>query len=882
MQAHALLLLLLGSESSDDGDTHYLKLTVSIRRPPWQDFGSLSAYASWARRCARLALAAALPLLEISALDGGTSGDGAKAARARLLGHAVWVVEAAAIGGVGGAVEQAAAALADAVTAADGILAGKMPCRQLPAALARALHAASVRAALFDELLGDGAALAEGAGQMLGRAEAAARGALGVRRAEHLAGVARVCAEADERQDGAGNGALLVAAACALRMAAGEAATEGDSEPPAESVWDVRECAETLASAAMVQLSDYHEACAADPDRVGALAELLLSAQDVCGAEGADSAVELLRHAVHGAAEAAFARCVEAAPSGTPSEWLDPMLQVVRCDAQLHAGVLAEAARERCGGERGAAAAEELRCCFAQHLDALVGRALREYGTQLTPRGGLNKQSAGVLRDAGKLADALEAGGAGRGAVDAAAREACHMAAIGWAEDRAARLTQWATRALDIEEWPAPLRDGRAAPAPASQSAVDVANMWRDTFTTLADFSLPYADVAADAAEILTEGCARAATAYACSIEGALPDPHSLVPPPPPLSRFKTGLTAPATPAGAGGDARRGAHADENMHAVDDSPRVPRMEALCARVNSVVHMAAQLPTIAAAAITCAAGKSPQEVAKAAEAAEADPDASSSQDATLAAVPGAAALAAAFDALRAARARASNIAGYVIAFCELRDILGSPGGLLYAGGVHSRPAAPTRLRACLLTDPRLDEALGVLASHAATKVARDALAAALARAVFSALRRVLLDGGPARSFETLDARHISEDLEECKEFFRADGEGLRGELLESLASDLQSALSLMETHTQLLTQNYDWDEAIKKQPSSASDLSPVGPEVALRVLCHRADRAASKFLKKRFAVAKADGRTGLAFGRARARSAANLVEIELKY
>ena len=46
--------------------------------------------------------------------------------------------------------------------------------------------------------------------------------------------------------------------------------------------------------------------------------------------------------------------------------------------------------------------------------------------------------------------------------------------------------------------------------------------------------------------------------------------------------------------------------------------------------------------------------------------------------------------------------------------------------------------------------------------------------------------------------------------------------------------------------------------------------------------HRADRAASKFLKKRFAVAKADGRTGLAFGRARARSAANLVEIELKY
>lgn len=142
-----------------------------------------------------------------------------------------------------------------------------------------------------------------------------------------------------------------------------------------------------------------------------------------------------------------------------------------------------------------------------------------------------------------------------------------------------------------------------------------------------------------------------------------------------------------------------------------------------------------------------------------------------------------------------------------------------------------------------------------------------------------------------------ATQISEDLEDIKDLFRADGEGLSDQTIEALATDIGSVVSLMAAPTDMLVDMYDWKSIASGKDGNgvgsrvstggsdgATGQSSVGPQVAVRVLCHRSDRDASKFLKKRFAMQKADGKTGrmLLGGKVRAKGKEVESDLQIQY
>jgi len=124
--------------------------------------------------------------------------------------------------------------------------------------------------------------------------------------------------------------------------------------------------------------------------------------------------------------------------------------------------------------------------------------------------------------------------------------------------------------------------------------------------------------------------------------------------------------------------------------------------------------------------------------------------------------------------------------------------------------------------------------------------RNTMAAAILKTVVRGLRFVLLDGGPCRLFTEDDAPALRADLAQVLQFFQADGEGIPQEEVEALLSPVERIVDVMARDTYSLVALYD-----AAQP-------PI-PQVALmKVIAHRGDRAASKWLKSRMHTPKAVG------------------------
>lgn len=152
--------------------------------------------------------------------------------------------------------------------------------------------------------------------------------------------------------------------------------------------------------------------------------------------------------------------------------------------------------------------------------------------------------------------------------------------------------------------------------------------------------------------------------------------------------------------------------------------------------------------------------------------------------------------------------------------------------------------------------QVDRRLGDVCSRV-----HDALPPRLARAacgtLCAALQSVMLDGGPLRLFAQADADLLEADVAQMRSMFFADGEGLPLEEVDALCRPLSELLDVMQLDTGLLVQNLraagGGGGAPRRSPRNAS--LATDPDVLLRVLCHRADHAASKYLKKEFRVPK---------------------------
>ena len=153
--------------------------------------------------------------------------------------------------------------------------------------------------------------------------------------------------------------------------------------------------------------------------------------------------------------------------------------------------------------------------------------------------------------------------------------------------------------------------------------------------------------------------------------------------------------------------------------------------------------------------------------------------------------------------------------------------------------------PCRLQPVL---ENVDAALGTLCETLHEDLA-PRLAGHVCKTLATAVGHALLDGGPCRLYTLSDVPLLEEDLALLEAMFVADGAGLDAEAVARLCHPVAEAIEAMALDTPTLIAAVS---RVRKQPLGASTAAGRGgldADVALRVLCHRADHAASKYLKK---------------------------------
>ncbi|KAI3443733.1 hypothetical protein Pfo_000398 [Paulownia fortunei] len=129
-----------------------------------------------------------------------------------------------------------------------------------------------------------------------------------------------------------------------------------------------------------------------------------------------------------------------------------------------------------------------------------------------------------------------------------------------------------------------------------------------------------------------------------------------------------------------------------------------------------------------------------------------------------------------------------------------------------------------------------------------------------KASFEGFLLVWLAGGPSRAFTLHDSAIIEEDFKFLTELFWSNGDGLPTDLIDKLSVTVKLVLPLFQSGTKNLVEQFKRATLDSNGTSATSRLplppttgqwSPTEPNTILRVLCHRNDKTASKFLKKTF-------------------------------
>ncbi|XP_062074226.1 protein unc-13 homolog isoform X2 [Humulus lupulus] len=175
----------------------------------------------------------------------------------------------------------------------------------------------------------------------------------------------------------------------------------------------------------------------------------------------------------------------------------------------------------------------------------------------------------------------------------------------------------------------------------------------------------------------------------------------------------------------------------------------------------------------------------------------------------------------------------------VVFWDLRDGFISS---LYSGSVED-----ARLDSVLPhLDTVLDHVCGLI-----DDTLRDCVILSIYRASLEGFVRVLLDGGPSRAFSDSDIILMEDDLAMLKELFVANGEGLDCSLVEQEAKFAERLLGLYSVQTEtvvqmLMTASEQISMGLESHDNDRTNILNV--HTLMRILCHKKDREASKFLK----------------------------------
>lgn len=197
---------------------------------------------------------------------------------------------------------------------------------------------------------------------------------------------------------------------------------------------------------------------------------------------------------------------------------------------------------------------------------------------------------------------------------------------------------------------------------------------------------------------------------------------------------------------------------------------------------------------------------------------------------------------------------AELAAYRLIFLDSANVFCDS---LYVGNVHEARLRPA-LRAL---KQNLNFLVSVLADRAQPVAVREVM-----KASFDAFILVLLAGGPSRAFLRNDHPMIAEDLANLRRMFCTCGEGLVAEeVVENEAGPAEAVVALMALPVEKLIEEFTriaWDgsgpigdERIMPMPPITGRWSRSDPNTLLRVLCHRDEEAANRFLKRMFDLPK---------------------------
>ncbi|KAK7398981.1 hypothetical protein VNO78_10156 [Psophocarpus tetragonolobus] len=195
---------------------------------------------------------------------------------------------------------------------------------------------------------------------------------------------------------------------------------------------------------------------------------------------------------------------------------------------------------------------------------------------------------------------------------------------------------------------------------------------------------------------------------------------------------------------------------------------------------------------------------------------------------------------------------SEAMAYKVIFQDLREVLWDG---LYVGEVSS-----TRIEPFL---EELNQCLKIILSTLHARIITHVITEVV-KACFDGFLLVLLAGGPARAFSLEDHVIIDEDFKLLTDLFWSNGEGLPADLIEKHSTTVKEVLPLFRMDTEDLIEQFSelilemYGSSAKYHfplPTTSCQWSPRDPNTVLRVLCHRNDKTATKFLKKNYNLPK---------------------------
>ncbi|KMZ69956.1 hypothetical protein ZOSMA_202G00430 [Zostera marina] len=214
----------------------------------------------------------------------------------------------------------------------------------------------------------------------------------------------------------------------------------------------------------------------------------------------------------------------------------------------------------------------------------------------------------------------------------------------------------------------------------------------------------------------------------------------------------------------------------------------------------------------------------------------------------------------FDAARASIESAIQHVSEVAAF---RLIFLDSSNSFYEG-LYSSDIANSGIRPAIRTlKQNLTFLATVLSNTAQNTAVREVM-----KATFEAFSIVLLAGGKDRAFSRGDHELVAEDFGALKRVFTTRGEGLvEEEIVEREATVVEGVLDLMSLSTDQLIDDFNivsceaigigiigGDEKVPMPPTTGR-WNRTEPNTMLRVLCHRNDEVADRFLDKTFQLPK---------------------------